>query len=272
MNIIRYATAGAVALALAACSTSAPPAHHASASNHPATHSAVPSSPSAAQAAKAAAAANDRSFIDGIAGSTTSFAALRPSVAGPVMTAYAWYWAIFADSLAATGTPGPADAITAVPGGYQLCAPNGSGGTFCETFTGFQHDAAGRITGLSVDGQPVAGRIATGPPNQGAGLAISHVVAYKPAATNEVYISFKARNTSSTAFSLSPPWLATFSPTSGGSYSEDDTNSAVPSNLQPGESAAVTEVFGTTAVTGTLRLLTNDQTGTVLAITTLTKP
>jgi hypothetical protein len=271
-HTIGTALAAAAALTLAACSiTAAPPAHHPAASSHAATHSTAPSSPSAAQAAKAAAATNDRNFVYGIAASTATIPALRADVAGPVMLAYATDQAIVIDAAASTGSPF-AESVNTIPGGYQECGGNGNGGTSCDSFTAFQHNAAGRITGMSVDGQPVAGRIATGPSDHGPGLTITHTVAYRPGGSNEVNVVFIVKDTGSAAYSLSPPWLATFAPTSGGSYSEDDINSVTPSNLQPGESAAVDEVFATSAVTGTLRLLTNDQTGTVLASTTLTKP
>jgi hypothetical protein len=239
--------------------------------SHPATHTAAPSSPSASAQATAAAKANDRALVYGEAASILTLPSVRPALAGPVMVPYAQFEATLTAAAASAGSPFPAAAVTPIPGGYNLCGDNGSGGTTCTAYTAFQHNAAGRITGVSVNGQPVAGRLSTGPDNAGPGLAITHVVAYRLTGTGQAAVSFMVKNTGSTALSGSPPFLAVLNPPGGGQYQEDDTHSALPGSLQPGESAAAVAVFDTPEFTGRFTLRSNDQLMSVLAGTTLSK-
>jgi hypothetical protein len=266
LHIIRYAAVAAAALALAACGAAT--AQHPAAS-HPATHTAAPFPPSAQAKAGAAAKANDRAFAYGEAASVIDAGTLRGTVAGPVMVPYVRFQAAATQAAAASGSPIPAQSVTPVPGGYNLCGDDGNGGTSCVAYTAFQHNAAGRITGVSVGGQPVAGRIATGPDNTGSTLAITNVEAYRVVSSGQVDVTFTVKNISSAALTGSPPFLAIFNPTGGGQFNEDDNSSILPGSLQPGESAAAVAVFDTHAITGTFSLRTNDGYESVLTSTTL---
>ena len=273
-TVTRAALAAAAALALAACaSTASPASHHVPASHVSASPTAAASSPSAAEAAKAVAAANDRAFVQYLSGPPTDAGPARPLVAGPVMTHYAVEQANTAQAWASSGSPIPGESVSTIPGGYNLCGDNGNGGTTCQALTVFQHNAAGKITGLSVNGQPIAGRLAFGPSNHGSALTITHVVAYRPAAASQVWIVFNVKNTGSTAYTDSPPFLGQFN-TATATYSEDDLSgyTIYPQSLSPGQSAVMVEAFDTREVEGVFSLRTNDGYSTVLAGTTLAKP
>jgi hypothetical protein len=70
----------------------------------------------------------------------------------------------------------------------------------------------------------------------------------------------------------SPAWLAVFDPTGGGEFQEDDSNSYLPTDLRPDESAVEAVVFDTRTPTGTFTLRTNDQLMSVIASCTLQSP
>jgi hypothetical protein len=115
----------------------------------------------------------------------------------------------------AAGSPPSPGSVTTIPGGgYQISSSNGQGGTTVVTFTLFRHDAAGRVTGLDVNGQPIAGRLATGPDSQGR-LQITGVAAYKPAAFNELSVVFHVTNTGGPL--INGDFLVNFAPAGGGS-------------------------------------------------------
>ena len=86
-------------------------------------------------------------------------------------------------------------------------------------------------------------------------------------------MAFNVKNTGSTEYTDSPPFLGQFNPTGGGTYSEDDTSGSTvyPQSLQPGASAVMIEAFDTTKVTGTFSLRTNNGYESLLASTTLSK-
>jgi hypothetical protein len=109
--------------------------------------------------------------------------------------------------------------VTQKGGGFKLCWPDTGNGPGCEAFTQFTTNHAGQITGVSVNGQPVAGRIATAPPAKSGGLTISGVVAYRlTAAQNVVAVAFKLTDNSYRPVNTSPALLASLSGAS------DDTN------------------------------------------------
>jgi hypothetical protein len=118
----------------------------------------------------------------------------------------------------------------------------------------------------------MSGRIATGPPNTGSRLRISHVVSFRPASFNGVVVDFRVRNISSEAFTVGPAFLVYFNPTSGGQLTTEDNNSVIPDTLQPGESAVVSAAFATRILTGQISVRSNDGYLAVLAATNLTRP
>jgi hypothetical protein len=122
---------------------------------------------------------------------------------------------------------------------------------------------------MEVNGQPIAGRLAAGPDNAGR-LQITDVVAYKPAALNEMIVVFNVKNTGGPL--INSTFLIYFSPVGGGQLDEDPATSSTVPALQPGESAAVAATFVTSMPAGTLTLRSNDQRQSVYASSTLTKP
>ncbi len=244
---MKYAAPAAIAaLALAGCGTSAPAPHatvtvtaHAAASG-----SAAPSQ------ASSEAHANARLIVSALAsGTSASMLSARKLVAGTVMTHYISLQAIQTEAAEASGQPQPAESVTATGGGrYQLCYPQGGG---CQSFSAFRADATGRITGMDVDGQPVAARLATGPSDSGNGLALTDVTSY------QVGIAFRVRNTGNNGVStlgFQPVFV-----TSPGDarLSLDYSASTIPGALKTGESATVVAVFDTRTFTGTLTLQSN---------------
>ena len=96
-------------------------------------------------------------------------------VAGPTMRAYIRFQHAFSAADAATGNPESASTVSSIPGGYQDCASDGSG---CINLTAFTTNTAGQITGVSVNGQSVAGRIGVGTSSAMQGLVMSDVISY----------------------------------------------------------------------------------------------
>lgn len=232
----------------------------------PAQPSSVPSATSSTpSAAKQAAASNERAFADGLASANS----LIPSsaIAGPVMRAYrlVQYEGNQGDS--AAGQPDSAGTVSPVPSGYQLCWSDTSGNSKCDVFSHFTTDSAGRVTGVSVNGVPIAGRIATGPTSRVGGLVVSGIVAYKSLDNaGKVYIAYKVHDDSYKAINSSPAALATFS-----GYSEDSFNSVDPSTLAPGVTTYGYSYFGTTKLNGPFELRSNDGYNRLLASSTLHK-
>lgn len=238
---------------------------------HPAatvTHTvtATPAPPSrSSSAARAitgvAAAANERMFADGIAPSIVS---IPPrTVTGKVMRAYIRFQHALSAAFAATGNPDDAKDVRPIHGGFQICDASGNSG--CGTFTQFTTDSAGRITGVSVEGQPVAGRIATAPPASSGGLTISGVVAYRASdSANTVYVAFKLSDTSYKPVNTSPALLASLN-----GASDDMNYDALPDTLSPGETLYAAAAFDVGQVTGQFALRPNDGFGEHLPTTTL---
>lgn len=233
-------------------------------------HAASPSAPAPSNSPQTGQpSANDQRLIYWLANVSTDTSGVGRAVAGGTMRAYVSFEATIAAALAANGTPEQQATVITIPSGYQISHPNGSGGTQTDTFTAFQHDAAGRVTGMDVNGQPVAGRIAAGT-NKTGRLQVTGAVAYKPAAFGELEIAFNVKNTGGAL--TNGTFLVYFTPSGGSQLAEDRTNSITPPSLQPGESVALVAVFGTTTPTGTLALRDNTQLEPVLASTTLTRP
>jgi hypothetical protein len=210
---------------------------------------------------------NEREFADGLA----SVNWLIPSsvIAGPVMRAYQLVQYEIAAAAAATGDAASAETVTPIPGGYQLCSQGTGNGPQCSELTQFVTNPTGRITGVSVDGVPVKGRIATGPASYMSGLAVSGVVAYRSLdVSNKVFVTFKVRDLSYKPINSSPACLATFA-TPVGTYSADSFSSALPSMLTPGQTVYGYAIFDTTEITGTFTLRSNDGYNLLLASSTL---
>jgi len=218
----------------------------------------------------AVASANERRFAYWLAGAFPDPSSLASAISGPVMRNYARFQALLAEANAASGSPETPETVSTIAGGYQDCGTDSNGNTICDSLTGFRTDASGRITDLAVNGHLISPRLAVGASNIGSQLAISNVVAYRLVSIGEVVVIYKARNiTSHVVGNGNPAFLAVFDPSSGGQFQEDDTNSTLPGNLQPGESAIESAAFATRTVTGQFSLRSNDGYMAVLAASTL---
>jgi hypothetical protein len=269
---IAIATLAAFALAFATvgCGHASGTTSHTA---HPATHESVStaSSPASSPAATTSSnsAVNERLFADALA--STNPLIPNSVISGPVMRAYRLVEYEIGAAKAATGNPFNAETVTPIPGGYQLCLPDTGNGAQCGDITQFVTNPAGQITGVSVGGVPVEGRIATGSPSQMAGLMVSGVVAYVSLqGGSKVYVAFKVKDVSYKPINSSPACIATFS-TSAGTYSADDFKSALPSTLAPGETVYGLAIFNTTKATGTFTLHSNDGYNLLLASSKLHK-
>jgi hypothetical protein len=218
----------------------------------------------------AVATVNERRLAYWLAGASPDTAALASAISGPVMRNYAQFESLLAEANAAAGSPDTPGTVSTIPGGYQDCGTDSNGSTSCDSFTGFRTDASGRITDFAVNGHLISPRLAAGASSTGSQLAISDVVAYRVLPLGEVLVTYKARNiTSHVVGNGNPAFLAVFDPAGGGQFQEDDTNSTIPGNLQPGESAIESAAFATKTVTGQFSLRSNDGLMTVLAASTL---
>jgi hypothetical protein len=248
----------AVALPAAGCGNSAPsPQATVTVTATAAASGAATASPSRQTAALARA--NARLLVDALAnGSSGSIASARKSVAGPVMTRYIGFQVVDAQAWEESGQPSTSASVTATGGGsYQICWPQGQG---CQSFSAFQSDAAGRITGMDVGSQPVATRLAAGHPDRGNGLMLTDVASYRftfPA--GQVGISFRVRNTGNLGVSTNG-FQVVFVTSRGGTRLSPDLgassmNSTQP--LRPGESASFSVAFDTRIFTGTFIVQSN---------------
>lgn len=250
MKALTTALSAAAVLALAACGASSPPA--APATTPPATTPAAAHAP----APSPQASQDARLLVGDIATSSSSgtMAALSV-VAGPVMTAYVTLQAIEAEASEAAGQPYPAESVTAIGGGYQLCLPQGQ----CDSFTAFQTDAAGRVTGADVDGQPIAARLATGPSDHANGLVLTDVTSYLSTSVGKVAVVFHVRNESNSGVTTDG-FLPLFV-TSDGNRLQPDLSESSPNSdagsLGAGQTEALVVVFDTRSFTGTFILQNN---------------
>jgi hypothetical protein len=223
---------------------------------HPGTHAAASAASSPAPTTSVNSAVNERVFADALASTTPLISS--SVISGPVMQAYRLVEYEIGAAYAAAGNPFSAETVTPIPGGYQLCLPDTGNGAQCGDITQFVTNPAGQITGVSVGGVPVEGRIATGSPSQTSGLKVSGVVAYLSLqGGSKVYVTFKIQDVSYKPINSNPACLATFS-TPAGTYSADGSNSALPSTLAPGETVFGLAIFHTTQITGTFTLHSND--------------
>ncbi len=142
----------------------------------------------------ASATTNERLFADGEAASIPLTLALV--VAGTLMRAYARFQHAYGAAWGAIGQPFSSENVTRMAGGFKLCSAGTGSGSGCSAFTQFTADDAGRITGVSVNGRAVAGRIATAPDATSGGLTISGVVAYRLTGQNVVVVAFRLTDSS----------------------------------------------------------------------------
>jgi hypothetical protein len=214
------------------------------------------------KASSASATTNERVFADGEAASIPVFT--PQVVAGALMRAYIRFQHAYGAAEAAVGSPSPeGSAIPLGSGGFKLCY--GSSG--CVAFTQFTTNHAGQITGVLVNGQPVAGRIATAPATSSGGLTISKVVAYRlTSAQNLVVVAFKLTDNGYRPVNTSPALLASF-----GGASDDVSNDALPATLTAGDSLYAAAAFDITQITGLFCLQPNDGFGEHLPCITLSK-
>lgn len=147
------------------------------------------------------------------------------------------------------------------------------GSNTCESFTRFRPDASGRITNFFTNGTMVSKRLALGADSSGAGLEISDVSSLASiTAGGLVCVTFEARDISWHPVNTSPPFIPVFVASDGSRFQYDVSQSAVPSSLQPGQSAAVSIGFDTDMIAGQFSLTENTQLGQVIVSTTLRHP
>lgn len=229
------------------------------------------SSPQAASASTPAAdslsttTTNERSFVDGLSASIPAIPG--GVVAGAVMRAYSQFETAYGSARGAAGSPNPSSSVVPISGGFKLCWPDTGNGSGCDTFTQFTANHASQITGVSVNGQPVVGRIATAPAVTSGGLRISGVVAYQLAgAQNMIAIAFKLTDISYRPVNTSPALLASLD-----GASDDASEDALPATLSPGDTLYASAGFDINQITGHFCLQPNDGFGEHLPCTTLTK-
>src|SRR5579862_5499285 len=228
--------AAGLAAALAGCGTAVPSPHHHPQAAGKASSPPVSSSPSASPASSAVA--NERLFMDALAQSIPVIPGRV--VAGPLMRAYTRDQHAQGAAWSAAGQPDATASITQIADGYKMCSTS-NGSTSCERFTHFTADSSGRITGMSVDGEPVAGRIATAPAATSDGLTISDVTAYRLTRQNIVFVAFRLTDTSYRPPYQSPALIGTLSGAS------DNSNwNALPNYLAPGDTIYAGDGFGIT--------------------------
>jgi hypothetical protein len=242
--------AAVTAAVLAACSSPAPTRPAAAHSPRPKASPAVATNPTTA---------DERAFASSMAQSIRSIPA--GTVAGPVMRAYILFQDAYSAAWGAAGSPLTAESATETAGGgYRLCA-----GGSCDTFTAFTTNAAGQITGITVDGQPVAGRVATAPDATSDGLTITDVTGYRLSGQQVVAVAFKLTDASYKPVNTSPALLASL-----GGASNESGQDALPAELSPGDAVYAAALFGVTSPAGLFCLEPNDGLGEHLPCTTLT--
>lgn len=206
--------------------------------------------PPAVPAAAQLAATNERLFADAMAASVPDV----PSqvIAGPVMAAYVSYEHAQGEANNATGNPASDYGVTAIGGGFTLCDQSGSGQ--CITLSQFTTNSRGQVTGVSVNGQPVNGRIATASSASSGGLKISDVTALRVANTSGtvVEVGFKLTDTSYQDPNSFPSLLASLN-----GAQDVVSDDALPSNLAPGETVYAVAGFAASSPSGEFCLLPN---------------
>lgn len=223
------------------------------------------STASAAASSPASATANERLFVNGLA--TTIVVIPARVVAGPLMRAYAQFEHAYSSASGAVGQPNQTGNVTQITSGFKLCyAATSSSAPFCQKFTRFAVNQAGQVTGMTVDGEPVAGRISTAPVATSDGLAISSVVAYRITGQDVVVVAFKLTDSGYRPRNTSPSLLASLD-----GASDATSQDALPAYLAPGDSLYAAAAFDITQNTGLFCFLPNDGFDEHLPCTTLSK-
>ena len=208
---------------------------------------------------------NERLFADAMAASIPDVP--EHAVSGPVMLAYSQFEHAYGAAWGAIGRPEPGESVGQITDGFKLCWPDTGTGPGCDTFNHFTTNQAGQITGLSVNGESVAGRIASAPTTTSGGLTINDVEAYKLAdSQNVVVVAFKLTDSSYRPVNTSPALLASL-----GGASDDTNKDALPSTLAPGDALYAAAGFDVAQTTGLFCLQPNDGLGEHLPCTALGK-
>lgn len=211
------------------------------------------------------ATTNERLFADGMAASISVVP--DRAITGSVMRAYVQFEHAYGAAAGAVGRPVPSESVAQIAGGFKMCSPDTGSGSGCDTFTQFTTNYAGQITGLSVNGEPVAGRIAVAPAATSDGLTISDVAAYElTGIQNVVAVAFKLTDNSYRPVNTSPALLASLS-----GASDDLNQEALPATLAPGDTLYAEAGFDITQITGLFCLQPNDGFGEHLPCTTLSR-
>lgn len=183
------------------------------------------------------------------------------------MRAYVRYEHANGAAWAAVGQPNPGESVTRIADGFKLCWRASGSGSGCYTFTQLTTDHAGQITGASVDGQSISGRIATAPAATSGGLTISDVTAYRVTdEQNLVAVAFKLTDDSYRPVNTSPALLASLN-----GASDDANQDALPTTLAPGDNLYAEAGFDITQITGLFCLQPNNGFGEHLPCTALSK-
>jgi len=238
---------GALLMVLAGCGTgdpgpaSPPPAAAASRTATPA------ASPTPMQES---AASNERLFARAMAASISAVPAR--AVAGSLMLTYIRFEHAYKAAWAAAGQPNAVASVARMAGGFKLCQPATSNiQAGCVRFTRFAVNRAGQVTGLSVDGEPVDDRVASGPDASSGGLRISGVVAYRLTGAKAVAVAFKLTDTGYRPNNVIPAVWASFN----GAFEDTHGRYPLPNFLAPGDVLYAAALFDVAQVTGTFCLL-----------------
>lgn len=262
-GVAALTSAAALAIALAGCASD-----HAPRPAVTVTVTATPratSTASAAASSPASATANERMLVDALTATIVVIPAR--AVAGPLMRAYARFQHASSSAWGAVGQPDQTGKVTQITGGFKMCWPaTANSAASCQKFTQFTTNQAGQVTGMSVDGEPVAGRIATALAATSDGLTISGVVAYRLTGADVVEVAFKLADNSYRPRNTSPSLLASLN-----GASDATSQDALPAYLTPGDNLYAAAGFDITQVTGLFCLQPNDGFGEHLPCTTLTE-
>ena len=254
--------AAMLAIALAGCGAS----HHTPRPGAAvAASSQGPSAAGPSASSVSTATMNERLFADEMAKSIPVVP--DRAVSGSVTRAYSQFEYAYGAAWGAAGQPLSSESVTQIADGFKLCWPDTGNGSGCDTLTQFITNHAGRITGLSVNGEPVVGRIATASAATSGGLTIRDVVAYRLTGTqNMVAVAFKLTDSSYRPVNTSPALLASL-----GGASDNMNQDALPTTLAPGDTLYAVAAFDVPQVTGLFCLQPNDGFGEHLPCTTLSK-
>jgi len=190
--------------------------------------------------------------MDALAGSSSAtVAAARKLVPGPVIIRYVSFEPAEDASSEQSGQPFSSGSVSISPGRYRVGYPQNGG---CQSYTAFQPDTSGRVKGMDVNSEPVAGRLAAGPSDTANGLALSNVTSLRFADCSGIEVTFTIRNVSNQGVSTDG-FLLTFVTSPGGAklspdLSQTSINATRP--LGPSQTATIDAVFDTEKFTGTL--------------------